>query len=211
VPAEIDPVDAVMMVTLREVLAAIRTFGIRTDSRVVVYGCGPVGATFTKFMHLLGIDGIVVVDRLEEKRAVALENGAGMYLNGAEIDVVSKVKEKYPDGVDFVIDAVGHESIINEGLKLIRDRGAVCVYGVPATTKLNLDFADAPYNWKLLFEQMPSKKEEDDAHAQVLEWLRNGDVVLKDYISHYLPFDEVIEGFEMLARREIPLKCIVTF
>lgn len=211
VPTDINPVDAAMMITLREVLAAIRTFGVKATSKVVVYGCGPVGVTFTKFMGLLGVKDLVVVDRVEEKRLVALENGASEYLNGATEDIVQTVKAKYPEGVDFVIDAVGHESIINEGLKLVRDRGAICVYGVPATTKLNLDFTDAPYNWNLLFQQMPSKKEEGEAHEQVLAWLRSGEVVLKDYISNYLPFDQIIEGFNMLTRYEIPLKCIVTF
>jgi len=211
VPVDINPVDAAMMITLREVLASIWTFGIIADSSVVVYGCGPVGVTFAKFMSLLGVKNLVVVDRLEEKRDVALANGAAVYLNGSKVDVVAKVKELYPGGVDYVIDAVGHESVINEGLCLVRDRGNICVYGVPKGTKLNLDFTEAPYNWNLIFQQMPSKKEEGEAHEQVLTWLRNGDIVLKDYISHYMPFDRVIEAFQMLTKGEIALKCMVTF
>ena len=211
VPTDVDPVDAAMMITLREVLASIRTFGIKASSKVVVYGCGPVGVTFTKFMHLLGVKTLLVVDRLEEKQEVALTNGASLYINGAQEDPVAKIKSLYPEGVDFVIDAVGHEAIVNEGLKLIRDRGSVCVYGVPATTKLQLDFSEAPYNWNVVFQQMPSKKEEGEAQDQVLAWMRSGAIALKDYISHYVPFDQVIEAFEKLERREIPLKCIVTF
>lgn len=211
VPTDIDPVDSAMIITLREVLSSIRTFGITPDSSVVVYGCGPVGATFTKFLSLLGVKQLIVVDRLEEKRSVALENGALVYLNGSDVDVVAEIKNINPDGVDFVIDAVGHESVVNEGLKLIRDRGKVCVYGVPATTKLNLDFSEAPYNWNLMFQQMPSKNEEGDAQEQVIKWLRNGDIVLKDYISDYMTFDDVLAAFEKLERREIPLKCIITF
>ena len=211
VPADIDAVDSAMMITLREVLASIRHFGITPSSSVVVYGCGPVGATFTKFMSLLGVENLVVVDRLNAKREIALKNGAKLYLNGTQDDVVTKIKALYPQGVDFVIDAVGHESIVNEGLKIIRNRGAVCVYGVPATTKLALDFTDAPYNWHLLFQQMPSKLEESNAHEQVLTWLRSGDVVLKDYISHYVPFEKVIDAFKTIKNQQPALKWIVTF
>jgi len=178
---------------------------------VVVYGCGPVGVTFTKFLKLLGVKDLIVVDRLEEKRTIALESGASHYFNGASVDAQAEIKYLYPNGVDFVIDAVGHESIINAGLSLIRDRGSVCVYGVPATTKLTLDFMHAPYNWNIVFQQMPSKKEEGEAHAQVLEWLESGAVVLKDYISNYMKFDEVVGAFELLNEKKIPLKCIVTF
>lgn len=211
VPTDIDAVDAAMIITLREVLASIRTFGVTVDSNVVVFGCGPVGVTFTKFMNLLGVAQITVIDLDESKREVALANGASQFLHGASVDVVTTLKKQFPDGVDFVIDAVGHEAIINQGLKIIRDRGNICVYGVPGSTKLNLDFTDAPYNWNLVFQQMPSKKEEGEAHEQVLIWLRDGRVVLKDYISHYRPFDQVLEAFDLLATGQIPLKCIITF
>ena len=40
---DLDPVDAVMIVTFREVLSNIRYFGIRPQDSVVVFGCGPVG------------------------------------------------------------------------------------------------------------------------------------------------------------------------
>ena len=211
VPNDIDPIESAMMITLREVLASIRTFGVTSDSRVVVYGCGPVGVTFTKFMHLLGVVDITVIDLDESKREVALANGATHFYHGGTVDVVKEVKLKYPNGVDFVIDAVGHESVINQGLRLVRDRGNICVYGVPSSTKLNLDFTEAPYNWNLIFQQMPSKKEEGQAHEQVLAWLRSGEVVLADYISHYMPFKKVVEAFEMLQRGEITLKCVITF
>jgi len=200
-----------MIITLREVLASIRTFGVTAESKVVVFGCGPVGVTFTKFMNLLGVSQITVIDLDEAKREIALINGATQFLHGASVDAVAILKEQFPDGVDFVIDAVGHEAVINQGLKMIRDRGNICVYGVPGSTKLNLDFTDAPYNWNLVFQQMPSKREEGEAHEQVLTWLRNGDVVLKDYISHYLPFDQVLEAFELLAMGQIPLKCVIKF
>ena len=42
---DIDPVDAAMIVTFREVLSCIRYFGIRPEDSVVVIGCGPVGQT----------------------------------------------------------------------------------------------------------------------------------------------------------------------
>ena len=54
VPEWIDPVKSAMIITLREVLSAITRFGIKEGDSVAVFGCGPVGLTYARFLHLLG-------------------------------------------------------------------------------------------------------------------------------------------------------------
>ena len=61
-PEWVDPVDGVMIVTLREVLSAIHRFGISRSDRVAVFGCGPVGLTFIHFMKLLGVGCVIAFD-----------------------------------------------------------------------------------------------------------------------------------------------------
>ena len=62
VPKDIDPVKAAMIITFREVLSSIKRFGIGANDEVVVFGCGPVGLTFIKFMSLLGVGKIIALD-----------------------------------------------------------------------------------------------------------------------------------------------------
>jgi D-arabinose 1-dehydrogenase-like Zn-dependent alcohol dehydrogenase len=49
---KVDPVEASMIVTFREVLSAIRRFGIQPNESVFIMGAGPVGLCFTKFCKL---------------------------------------------------------------------------------------------------------------------------------------------------------------
>lgn len=58
-PKDIDPVDAAVIITLREVLSAIYRFGIQQGSKVAVFGCGPVGLTFVKFLKILGASSFI--------------------------------------------------------------------------------------------------------------------------------------------------------
>lgn len=74
---------------------------------------------------------------------------------------------------------------------------------------MNLDWSKAPYNWQLQFQQFPSKIEE--ANAQILAWIRSGVIDLKDYISDYFRFEDDLEAFEKLEKREIKKKGIVVF
>lgn len=210
-PPDIDPVDAAMIITLREVLSSVKTFGIGANESVVIFGCGPVGATFIRFMSLLGVGPIIAFDIDESKVAVAKRNGADYAFNSTVTDVAGKVREICPDGVDYVLDAVGIPSIINQAMGLIRDRGKICCYGIAPKCSMELDWGSAPYNWSLCFQQFPSKKEEAQAHRQILAWIRAGVIDLKDYISDYVDFKDILSAFERVEKREIALKCIVRY
>jgi threonine dehydrogenase-like Zn-dependent dehydrogenase len=125
--------------------------------------------------------------------------------------MVKEVREICPGGVDYVLDAVGFLGLINQSMEIIRDRGKICCYGISPDASMQLDWSKAPYNWTLCFQQMPSKKEEADAYNQVLAWLRSGTINLKDYISDYVAFKDVISAFDRVAKRDIALKCIVCY
>ncbi len=208
---DLDPVDATMIITFREVLSSIKYFGIKPSDSVVVFGCGPVGLTYIKFMSLLGVKNLIACDIIPEKLAQATEYGATHLINTKECDVREEVRKIYPDGVDFVLDAAGFPAIVNQGMGLIKDRGAVLCYGVPEKEEITIDFSKADYNWRVIYQQMPRKEEEGAAHEQVLAWMRSGELNIKDFISDYFDFSDSVEAYAKLLDRKILKKGIITF
>ncbi|WP_305768097.1 zinc-dependent alcohol dehydrogenase [Candidatus Epulonipiscium viviparus] len=210
-PDDIDPVDAVMLVTFREVLSSIRYFDIKAANSIVVFGCGPVGSTFIKFLSLTGVKNIIAVDIFDDKLEIAKSIGATHTINSKDQDLAAAVRAIYPDGVDFVLDAVGLPFIVNQAMALINDRGAVLCYGVPEKEEITIDFSKASYNFRVIYQQMPRKDEEGAATDQVLEWVRNGQLVIKDFISDYFKFEDSVEAYEKLLARKILKKGIITY
>ncbi len=211
IPDDIDPVDAVMLVTFREVLSSIRYFGIKPDDSIVVFGCGPVGTTFIKFLSLTGVKNIIAVDIVDEKLELAKNSGATYTINSQQVDLTKAVRDLHADGVDFVLDAVGLPFVVNQGMALIKDRGAVLCYGVPEKEEITIDFSKADYNFRVIFQQMPRKKEEWEANDQVIEWIREGKLVIKDFISDYFDFDDSVEAYEKFLDKKILKKGIITY
>jgi len=211
VPEWIDPVKAAMIITLREVLSAIKYFGITESDNVAVFGCGPVGLTFIKFMSLLGVKSITALDIVDEKLASAKNEGADLIFNSGDKDLTAKIRAQYPAGMDYVIDAAGASAIINQAMGIIRDRGKICCYGISANTNAEIDWSAAPYNWQLIFQQFPSKHEEGAVTGQVLDWLKSGRIDLDDYISDIIDFGDILTAFEKLENKEISKKCIIRY
>ncbi|MDD2957817.1 MAG: zinc-binding dehydrogenase [Lachnospiraceae bacterium] len=208
---DLDPVDAVMIVTFREVLSNIRYFGIKPGDSVVVFGCGPVGSTFIKFLNLCGITEVTAVDIIDEKLENVKANGAAHIINSKNSDVTAEVRKLYPDGVDYVLDAIGAPFVVNAAMPLIKDRGTVLCYGVPEKEEITIDFSKADYNWRVIYQQMPRKEEEGAAHEQVLEWIRSGKLVIKDFISDYFKFEDSVDAYEKLLDRKITKKGVIVF
>lgn len=209
--ADLDPVDAVMIITFREVLSSIRYFGIKPEDSVVVFGCGPVGLTYMKFMSLLGVENLIACDIVPEKLEQAKAYGATHLINSKAQNVREEVRKIFPEGVDYVLDAAGSPAIVNQAMPLIKDRGAVLCYGVPEKEEITIDFSQADYNWRVIYQQMPRKSEEGKAHEQVVEWMRSGQLQIKDFISDYFAFEDSVAAYDKLLDRKVMKKGIITF
>ena len=74
VPPDLDPVDATMLITLKETLSWLQRWPVQRGQSVVVLGSGPVGVSFGFFAKILGCHPVVVVGRRDEplQRALAL-------------------------------------------------------------------------------------------------------------------------------------------
>lgn len=210
-PPDIDPVDGVMIITFCEVLAAIRNFGFKPGSSIVVFGAGPVGLTFIRLMKLAGIGTVIAADIKADKRAEALAAGADHFIDSSDGELTAAVRAIVPAGCDYVLDAVGVNQVINQAMYLLKENGQICVYGISAKMEMDLSWQEAPYNWSLKFLHMPVKEEQAAALEQIIKWVRSGEIVLADYISHRLPFAEVEQAFLMIADKVSTKKIVITY
>ena len=210
-PADIDPVNAAMIITFREVLSTMKIFGMEPNKSITILGLGPVGLSFVKFARLMGMGPIIALDIVEEKLKLAKEYGADYVFNSKEVNVEKEVRGICPDGVDFVLDAVGIPAFINTGLSIIKPSAKICVYGISPINKGEIDWSRCDYNWTLQFNQFPSKKLEAEAHSQILNWMKLGVLDPADYVSHVFDFKDLNEAFAKIERREPMMKMVVKF
>ena len=206
---KVDPVEASMIVTFREVLSAIRRFQFRPNESVFIIGAGPVGLCFIKFCKLLGLKTVIASDIDDEKVSFAKKMGADFIFNSKTADVNAEVKKMFPEGIDYVVDAVGINELINQAMALIKYNGKICCYGISPKLGMDLDWSRAPYNWTLQFVQWPSKKEEAEAHAQIMSWINLGVLKPMDFISDVFDFAHIIDAFKLVEARKSSTKKIV--
>ena len=102
----------------------------------------------------------------------------------------------------LALDAVGINTLINLSMKLVKNNGKICSYGISPKLDMQIDWSGAPYNWQLHFHQFPSKIAEGECHRQVLAWVMNGVLDPDDFISDIYAFNEVIEAFGLVEHKK---------
>ena len=204
VPNDIPADEAALMCTWREVLGGIEMFRIQPGDRVLIYGGGPVGMSFVQFGKLLGWKWIGLVDTLEWKRAKALEFGADAVFAPGDSSLETYGK------FDAIVDAVGHPSIMNEAVRMIRMEGSICVYGVLADDTFQLNKSPGPYNFNLYIHQWPTRRKERESATQLVQWIREGKLRASDFVTHRFPLERFGDALAAVKSGQV-LKCLVDF
>lgn len=208
VPDGVNPDEAVLACTWREVLGAFSDFRLKPGKKVLVFGGGPVGLSFVKLGKLFGLAQVDIVDVLPSKLEIARKMGADHGYTPAEVaseQFITATARSY----DTVIDAVGLESIIHSGLPLVKMGGDVCVYGVMTRNPV-LDLTKAPYNFNLYIHQWPTRSQERAAMNTLAGWIGEGRLSASDFITHRFKIEEIHEALAAIRRNEV-IKTVLTF
>lgn len=208
VPAGVEPEEAVISCTWREVLGAFKDFNLKPGNKVIIFGSGPVGLSFVKLGKAFGLGQIDVVDMLPEKLELAKKMGADNVYT-SDVAAGEEFIRKNGRTYDNVIDAVGLPVIVSNALPLVKMSGDICVYGV-MTKNPTLDMDKAPLNFDLHVHRWPTRSEERAAMITLAKWINEGKLSAKDFISHRFKIEQFDEAFEAVKQGKV-IKTVLTF
>lgn len=209
VPKDIPVEAAGLLCTWREVYGGFSDFRLQRGDDILVFGAGPVGLSFVKFAHLLGLGWVGSVDPLPAKREMARTMGADAVFAPDDPALAGLVKER-GRGLDAVVDAVGQEAIINQAIPLVRMAGSICVYGVVGAPKITIDKERGPYNFNVLIHQWPTRTAEAAAQDVLVGWIREGKLSHEPFVSGVFSVGDFERAFAA-TRTERAVKTMITF
>jgi threonine dehydrogenase-like Zn-dependent dehydrogenase len=209
VDADIPAEEAVLLCTWREVLGAFRDFHLKPGDDVLIYGAGPVGQSFVKLGRLFGLGWIGIVDRHPEKQARAKTFGAEAVFAPGDA-AIAQLAQTRGKKLDAVIDAVGKAEIAMQALPLLKRGGSHCIYGVLTGGPLHIDRKLADFNFNLFVHQWPTRQYEREAQPALCQWIREGRLTSKDFITHRFPLERIADGFAAVRERKV-VKALIEY
>ena len=120
-------------------LHAIARAGSVFGKRVLVTGCGPIGALLIAGLRRAGAAHIVAVDIADLPLACALKMGADQVINLAHDPEGLAPFAANKGGFDVMFEASGNEKALLSGLELVAPRGVIVAIGLGGNISLPLN------------------------------------------------------------------------
>ncbi|MBU4285580.1 MAG: zinc-binding dehydrogenase [Kiritimatiellae bacterium] len=201
IPSElqIPPVDATIMITLKEIASFVTSLKIGLGSSVAVLGSGTVGMSICYFAKLFGAYPVIIIGRRDAALEPAQKTGADFAINNIREDMFAQVRKfTAGTGVDYVIDAAGDSELLTASAQLLAPNGKMITYAIPSSNRQVIDLAKGPGRWELIF----AGSNEPGAHQYLLDAVKWNFINLKNFYSHCLPFAQLAEGFRLIKKKE---------
>jgi L-iditol 2-dehydrogenase len=198
--------------TFTEPLACIlrgqRRAGLEAGQRVVVVGSGISGVLHIALARALGASCIVATDISEYRVEMARKYGADYSINARE-DVPGYLKE-VNDGrlADVVIVCAGSEAAIEGSFQLVERGGTILLFApTDPGIKIPLPFNDVFWGNDVTLTTTYAGDRTD--HLTALDLIGSGRVNVRDMITHILPLEETVKGFQLVESADESIKVII--
>ena len=173
---------------------------IQPGDTVAITGAGPVG--LLTLLNVLSYDPgkVYIVDNAEQRLKLAESMGAIPVDMSKVNPVVALQRETNERGVDVFIECVGLAPAFTTAINAVRPGGTVAVIGV--YSDLSYDFPMGEVWRRALRIEMGGSCNVHAHWSRALELVKQGVIDPTVIISHTLPLDEAVRGYEMFASHE---------
>jgi L-iditol 2-dehydrogenase len=207
IPEELSFEEAALSETASAVVECQQRLGITVGDTVVILGDGPVGCLHLQLAKSRGASQVILagMDRL----SLVESFGPDLLLDNREPEKAVQAVLDATDGrgADYVIAAVPTVAVQQQGLRMLRKRGTLVIYGgVPKQAAMSSLDSNLIHYGELTVTGAFSYPSSGLQNA--LEALRTGKIQGKKFVSQPVPLDQIVEGFAM-ARRGDSLKVLV--
>ncbi len=205
IPASVSFEEAAMTEPLACVINGQSKLNVTPGAVAVVIGDGPIGLMHLQMLKHRGAYTVmagVTPHRLEAARQL----GADVVADNASDDVAALVREVSAGrGADIVVNAVGKAFALKQAIDLAGRGGQVLFFAATMQPAVELDIDLVHYKELALRGTYDSTiANSEDA----LNLISKGIVKVAPLISHRLPLEDVLRGFE-IARNQEGLKVLI--
>jgi threonine dehydrogenase-like Zn-dependent dehydrogenase len=138
-PSGVTDQEAVLTEPLANVVHFFRISMTEIPDSLTILGAGPIGILALSMAKLRGIARVVIVDKNEERLAVAKKLRADHVVSAAKEDAVEAVRRWSDGGTDFVIETAGISATRRQAVNCARRGGRLLFIGMTEN--------DSPLPW----------------------------------------------------------------
>jgi L-iditol 2-dehydrogenase len=179
---------------------AIGVYAVRQSipmqgAKVGILGYGPIGMSVMLPAMAKGADKVYVTDKIDGRLEKSREVGAAWAGNPDTEEIVARILEHEPAGLDVVFECCGQQEAMNQAVDILKPGGKIMIVGIPETDK-----------WTFSVDKLRHKeitignvRRQNHSLEETLEMLAAEKVDVKPMATHRFSFADTKAAFDLVA------------
>lgn len=197
--------EAAMAEPLAVALHAVRRAGALVGKRVLVTGCGPIGALVVIAARRAGALEVVATDVARMPLEAAIKVGADRAINMADTPDALKAYAADKGSFDVLFEASGNGRALVGALEALRPQAIIVQVGLGGDINFPANLlVGKELDWRGAFRF-------HEEFAMAVELMNRRLVDVKPLITATYPFEKSVEAFEIAGDRATMMKVQISF
>ena len=211
--SDVDPATWVLCQPVGTVLYSVQQIGTLWGKRVVIFGQGPIGLSFTDLIARSGARQVIVVDLLDYRLDMGRKLGATHTINPTRDNVIEAIREITGGQMaDVAVEAVGRPETCHNVFQALRMQGTAVIFGIAH------DEDTFEFNWTAMADKLPQilvtnsarSGNMPDTVAITVDLVSQGRLSVDHLLTHRMGWEEVGRAYETYSTKaENSLKVVM--
>jgi L-iditol 2-dehydrogenase len=162
---------------------------------VGILGFGPIGMSVMLAAKAMGASAFYVTDKIDSRLSIASGEGATYTGNPLKKNIVGKILQKEPLGLDVVFECCGQQEAVDQAIDLLRPGGKLMVVGIPEFNNWSVNAEKTRRNELTLF----FVRRQVDCVQTSLDLMKSGEINIDNMVTHRFLFKRTKEAFDLVA------------
>jgi L-iditol 2-dehydrogenase len=199
--------EGAMIEPLAVTIHAAKRFPDMKGAKVVIEGCGPIGALLLQSVKAFGAAKVMVTDVSDYRLELAKSLGADYAFNTAKTDFGADLIEAFgEDKADVIYDCAGNDITMNAAIQNARKGSTiilVAVFGKMANVDLaKLNDSELDLNTTMMY------RHED--YVDAIQLVNEGKIHLKPLMTQHFAFKDYQKAYQYIdGNREKTMKVLI--
>jgi L-iditol 2-dehydrogenase len=174
---------------------SVRQSILMQGKKVGILGYGPIGMSVMLPALSKGADKVYVTDKIEGRLEKSREVGAAWAGNPDKEDIVARILEQEPAGLDVVFECCGQQEAMDQAVEILKPGGKIMIVGIPESDR-----------WTFSVDKLRHKeitignvRRQNHSLEETLEMLANEKVNVKPMATHRFNFADTKAAFDLVA------------
>lgn len=187
---------------------AVQLAHMPDSASVAVFGVGPIGLSCMLAAKAEGASRIFATETIGERAEIAKKAGTTWVGNPLKENIVEKIIEQEPTGIDVVFKCAGDQKTTDQAIEVLKPGGKLVLIDIPKTERVSFIIA------KLRRKEITviNPRRQNNCIQRCIDLLASGKINADFMVTHRFKLEQTQDAFDMVAEyRDGVVKALIEF